>query len=199
MKQAAIVVLVALATFALHVYFQGMHALAAGDAALKAGHSREAVAHYEAAARAYVPVLGGHRSAAITALDHLALDEKRDAPTRLAAFRALRATAIATRSAFAPSLGACDLACADAHIAQLSAADPEGAPAAGDTPAARLAWYQQQLSVDPRPAPWPVLLTSFGLVAFLIGAALVVRRPRWCPGIVAVVGLAVWAAGLYNA
>ncbi|MBA3391118.1 MAG: hypothetical protein H0T89_00655, partial [Deltaproteobacteria bacterium] len=105
---------------------------------------------------------------------------------------------------------AADLAAANAEIARRSAVDPEGAVAAGPDVAAREAWHAARLAADPRPSVPATALAILGILCFLAGIGVVVRRavsdrgrlvrrPALVGAILTVVGLVGWAAGLYNA
>src|SRR5207249_6511963 len=105
------------------------------------GKPGEAIRSYEAAARWYLP-FAPHVDAAYERLRGLTTpsaspDGERDV---LAAWRAIRGAARATRSLWQPH--AADLADADAAIASLQARDPSAAAGAGDTTKAREDWYR---------------------------------------------------------
>ena len=95
-------------------------------------------------------------------------------------------------------------------IAKLAANDPQGAAVENDSPAARESWHQARLARDVRPGLGAALFAAFGIVLWIAGAVVlarrgisaaggIVRRPALIGGIMIVVGLVCWFAGLYNA
>jgi hypothetical protein len=190
----AAIVLAALCALAIRVVVEGRRELARGDALAIAGEPRSAAIAYEAAARWYLP-LAPHVDVAYAKLRELT---RGDPPLALAAWRAIRGAARATRS------HAHDLADADAAIATLEAADPDRG-SGGDAPT-----YQTALARDDRAGLAGAWIAALGLVLWLGGAAVLVargiaadgkvnRRPALRAGIAIVVGLGVWLLGLYNA
>ena len=191
---------------AARVTLAGRAALADGDAAFMRGEVPEAIAGWEAAARWYLP-LAPHVDDAYDRLAQLAARAEHDHdPARaLAAWRAIRSAALATRGAWSPHAG--ERATADAAIARLEAADPEGSPKAGADVPTRLAWYASQLARDRRPGGGAAALSILGIVAWLAGlvalarrgitpAGRVARRPAAVAGGITLAGLACWAIGL---
>lgn len=211
---ATAIVLAALGVLAIRVVVEGKAALAEGHDRLARGHVAEAIRSFEASARWYLP-LAPHVDEAYARLRELASSD--DPAVALRAARAIRSAARATRSLWTPH--AEDLAAAELRIAKLSAADPEAAPAGGDTAVARETWHLERLSRDSRPSPGAAVLAGLGIVLWLGGffvlarrgvaddmresakgsQVLVRRRAALAAGCAIVVGLVLWAAGLYNA
>jgi hypothetical protein len=198
----AIVILAAvlgiLAALAIRVIVEGRDALAEGAAAREQGRSAEAIRAYETAARWYLP-LAPHVDEAYRELRGMAAST--DPAVSLAAWRSIRAAARATRSLWTPH--ADDLTAADAAIATLSAKIPQAATADP-------AWHRERLARDPRASIAGLALAALGILLWAGGAiALVrrgidgsgalVRRPAVASGIAILLGVACWAAGLYNA
>jgi hypothetical protein len=200
----AAIVLAGLGSLAVRAVLEGRAALAEGDAALTARRPADAIAAWETAARWYLPG-APHVGEAYARLVRLASDDPRHA---LAAWRAVRSAARATRSLWTPH--ASDLAAADAAIARLSADDPEASLAGGPDHAARVAWHLGELARDPRPRPAAVALACLGIAAWLSGVAWLVRRgmdasgrlvrrPALAATALTLGGLAAWLLGLYTA
>lgn len=222
------IVAAALGAVAIRVVLEGRDALAEGDAAMTRGRPADAIRHFESAARWYLP-LAPHVDEAYARLRALAGPNgakqanagERGPTISLLSWRAIRSAARATRSLWTPHSK--DLAAADAAIARVSAQDPTaghigpielgraGQPVGQEVSASeREAWHRARLSRDPRPSIGAAALAALGIVAWLAGAAALVRRgidasggwvPR--PAVVAggaiVLGLVCWALGLYNA
>ncbi|CAN5348759.1 hypothetical protein BH11MYX1_BH11MYX1_56090 [soil metagenome] len=185
----------------------GRRAIAVGDAFAEHHDTREAVRSYEAAARWYVP-LAPHVEAAYRKLHALT-----GSPDALAAWRAIRSAARATRSLWQPHVE--ELAEADVAIAKAEARDPEAGigPVFGSqrpSVEAREPWLDSRLRADSRPELWAAILASFGILAGLGGVGWlvwrgldangrVIRRPALAAGAVIAMGLACWLVGLYNA
>ncbi|MDQ3368636.1 MAG: hypothetical protein M3680_24675, partial [Myxococcota bacterium] len=102
------IVLAALGALGIRVVLEGRRALAAGDAALSARRTADAIAAWETSARWYLP-LAPHVDDAYARLTGLA---RSDAKHALLAWRAVRRAALATRSLWTPHAG--ELAEADA-------------------------------------------------------------------------------------
>jgi len=213
------IVFAGLGALALRVVLEGRAALAEGDEALAGKRPGDAIAAWESAARWYLPG-APHVGEAYDRL--LEFARQRHSMT---AWRAVRSAALATRSLWTPHTG--ELAEADAAIAELAADDFEGSLASGEDRAKRLAFHQAQLARDPRPSRPAAALAVAGIVCWLAGIGVLIRRgvadghasgassePR--SGEVddagklvrrrAVVGLAIvvggvlaWAVGLYSA
>lgn len=204
----AALVLAGFGALAIRVVVAGRAELAAGDEAMARGKPGEAIQSFEASARWYLP-LAPHVDDAYDRLRSLAKSE--DPRLAIAAWRAIRGAARASRTLWTPH--ADDLAAADAAIAKLAAADPEAAPieAGADAgPAAREAWHQARLSRAGRPSVGATALAVLGIVLWVGGAVLLARRgiapsgalarrPALAAGVAIVVGLVCWVAGLYNA
>lgn len=193
---AAILIAAGAGALGLRAVVEGRAALAEGDAALAAKRPADAIAAWESAARWYLPG-APHVGEAYERLVRFADSPGAEPRHALAAWRSVRSAARATRSLWTPH--AEDLAAADAAIARLSAADPAGAPAAGADAAARTRWHAAQLARDPRPRPGAVALAVLGIVAWLGGAAWLVRRPARPAAALVLGGLAAWALGLWIA
>ena len=198
------IVVAALGTLAVRVVLEGRGALADGDAAMTAKRPLDAIAAWESAARWYLP-LAPHVEEAYARLVELATSETRH---RIAAWRAVRRAATATRSVWQPH--ADDLAAANAALAKLSAEHPEGAPAAGPNVTERTAFHAARLAADRRPSTAAATLAILGILSWLAGIGVVVRRGLDAAGRLvrtpalagiglSLVGVVAWAAGLYNA
>jgi len=198
-KRALIVLGVALAvvaTISLRAVIAGRAELAAGDDWMLRGKPSLAVRSYEASARWYVP-LAPHVDTAYARLRDLTITSP-GTPIEPLAWRAIRSAARATRTLWQPH--AADLADADAALARLGARDLEAGAGAGQTTAEREGWYRARYFEDPRPSIGAAALAALGIVLMLVGIGVVVRRrPSWVAGAVAIVGVACWLVGLYNA
>jgi len=185
------IVVAALAVMSLRVVLEGRSALADGDAAIEAKHPIDAIAAWETAARWYLPG-APHVDEAYDRLHTVARDRR-----SLAAWRAIRRAALATRHLWQPHQG--DLAEANTAIAELTAADPEGAPGGGAD------WQARILATDPRPSSLAALGAIAGIACWLAGMAIVIRRSApggrsiRAPAVVAVLGALAWVLGLYTA
>jgi hypothetical protein len=183
-----------IAVISLRVVIAGRGALGDGDDWMLRGKPELAIRSYEAAARWYVP-FAPHVDAAYAKLRGLA----GDTPTGLLAWRAIRSAARATRTVWQPH--AADLAAADAAIARLAARDPGAGEGAGSSIEAREAWHGARLSEDLRANRGAAVLAGLGIAILLVGAFLLVRRPRprLVPGVAITLGAVCWLVGLYNA
>lgn len=218
---AAAVTLVVLGALVTRAVWEGRRALAEGDAAAARDDVPAAIDGWRRAARWYVP-MAPHVDDAYARLRRVA--EHADRPqTALAAWRAIRSSALATRWLVTPHD---DLrALADRRIATLMARerlgldaeianDPDlirgAAPDAGATLEEREAFYLGQLATPPGPSTaWVVIaLTGFalwigGCVHFarrgLDADDRLVRRVAGASGALFLVGVVVWVVGLYNA
>lgn len=201
----AALVLALFGALAIRVVIEGRSALATGDEALAAGKPAAAIAAFETSARWYLP-LAPHVGDAYARLRELSASS--DPAVAIAAARAIRSAALATRTLWQPHGD--DLASANALIAKLSANNPEGAPVENDSPAAREAWHRARLARATRPSIGAALLAGLGILLWIGGAALVARRgitetgglarrPALAGALAIVVGLVCWFAGLYNA
>ncbi len=185
------VVLAGIGACGLRVVLEGRAALAEGDAALAAKRPVDAVAAWESAARWYLPG-APHVGEAYDRLRQFA-----EAHQSLAAWRAIRSAARATRHVWQPHGD--QLAVADDAIIQLSAVDPERAPAGDRDPATFSRWHAGVLASDPRPSSGSAAVAIGGIVLWLAGMALLIRRQTRRNGLIAVAGLALWVLGLYTA
>lgn len=207
MKRAIVIAGIVLAAFgaiAVRVVIEGRNALADGDTAMAAKRTDDAIAAWESAARWYLP-FAPHVDAAYARLTALAKAEPAHA---LAAWRAVRRAATATRWLRQPH--ADDLAAANAAIATLSAAHPDGAPAAGQNVTERTAFHADRLAADLRPSRGAAALAILGILSWLAGigvlavrgldrAGNLVRRSALVGAALTTIGLVAWAVGLYNA
>jgi hypothetical protein len=202
------IVVAALLALSLRIVLEGRSALADGDDAMMRGQTRDAIAAWQSAARWYLP-LAPHVGDAYERLTTLATSarDKGDRTTALLAYRAIRSAALATKSLWTPHAG--DLDAANEQIAQLSADDPDAAPAGGDTRDARMAFHRAQLAGS-RPGGWAAGLAILGIVAWLTGfgylgargidsAGRPNRRRITVGTVIVVAGFGAWALGLYNA
>jgi hypothetical protein len=206
-KRAIVIVGLVIAAFGavcVRVVLEGRGAVAEGDAAIVAKHTDDAIAAWEAAARWYLP-FAPHVDDAYARLTALANAEPEHA---LSAWRAIRRAATATRSLWQPH--ADDLAAANAAIAKLSAAHPDGAHAAGGNVAERTAFHAARLAGELRPSKGAAALAILGILSWLAGIGVVavrgidkagglVRRATLVGVGLTAFGLVAWAAGLYNA
>ena len=187
-----VIALAALSAISIRVVVSGTQALAAGDAAAARGDLADAIAGWEAAARWYLP-LAPHVDEAYARLVTLAGADHRHA---LAAWRAVRSAALATRGLWTPHGE--DLRAANEAIAELASRDPEGAVAGGVDAAARKVWHAERLSRMPGPSHTAVVVSGLGIAAFLAGVGLLLRRRG--PGLVAagvmIAGTVGWIVGL---
>lgn len=209
-----------LGALAIRVVVAGRDALAAGDDWMQRGRTVEAIRAYETAARWYLPLAphvddayGKLRAIAEQTFDARpapdAKAEAAQAAIQLAAWRAIRSAARATRSLWTPH--ADDLAAADAAIAKLSSAVSK--PASGDHPIATATpadWHRERLAREQRPGVGAAALAGLGILLW-IGAAIalvrrgidpsgaLVRRVALPAGIAILLGVGLWFVGLYNA
>lgn len=185
----AAIAVAGLAALALRVVLEGREALAAGDDALASRRPGDAIASWESAARWYLPG-APHVDEAYDRLRGFAR-----AYHSVAAWRAIRGAALATRSLWTPHDD--DLAEANAAIAEIAADDPD--PAGGDR-VARLTWHLDRLVADPRPSRPIVALAVAGILCWLIGTALLVRHgaTRSVGAAMAAVGVVAWVIGLLS-
>ncbi len=193
-----LVVLGLAGALAIRVVVAGRDALADGDAAAARGRPGEAIREYATAAR-WNPPLAPHVEEADARLRELAASS--DPAVSLAAWRAIRGAARAARSLWTPH--ASDLAAADAAIAARSVAVPGAATT-------DVAWHHDRLARDARAGIGALVLAGLGLALWLGGGLLLVARGTTAAGVLArrpalasvcaiVLGVGLWAAGLYNA
>lgn len=198
MKRALIpaaIVIAVLGAVAGRVIVSGRAALAAGDAAATAGDTDLAIERWESAARWYLPI-AGHVDDAYARLIDLAGKDHRHA---LAAWRAVRSAALATRGLWTPHTD--DLAAANAAIAEMASRDPEGAVAGGADAAARKTFHTERLARDLGPSRGAVVLFTLGIACFLTGTGLLLRKagPNLVGAAVTVLGIVGWMIGAYAA
>ncbi len=188
----------------LRVVLEGRAALSRGDAAMAEHHPVDAIAEWESAARWYLP-LAPHVDQAYHRLREFAKTRH-----SLAAWRAVRRAALATRHLWQPH--ADDLAAADTAIAELATADPERAPVGIRDRDGYQKWQANLLAQDPRPSTGITLLAIAGIACWLAGLGVLLYRDRAAergkrldrqrfrtPALIAAVGALVWVVGLYTA
>jgi len=189
------VVVAALATISLRVVLEGRAAIADGDDALADRRPVDAIAAWESAARWYLP-LAPHVDEAYDRLRDYA-----KAHRSMAAWRAVRRAALATRTLWQPH--ADDLAEANAALTELAAADVERAPGGIAEPTDYAAWHAQLLAADPRPSSGAAVLAICGIACWLVGMGMLLnradRRRFRLPAVLAAIGAVVWIVGLYTA
>jgi hypothetical protein len=179
------------AALAVRVVVEGRGALAIGDRAYAERRVDDALASWETAARWYLP-LAPHVDEAYARLRDHALAHP-GTPSADLAWQAVRGAAHATRGLWTPH--ADDLAEADAALAAARAADPGAAPILD--PSARQAWHAERLARDLGPDRGAVGLAVAGIVAWLVGVALLVRRATAVRVAGTAAGLAAWLLGVY--
>lgn len=180
MKRALLVlalVIAGLGALALRVVVEGNRSLAAGDAAMTRGDIDDAIASWESAARWYLP-LAPHVDDAYARLRALGRGESDGAAIghrhALAAWRAVRSAALASRGLWSPH--ADDLRAANEAIAEFASRDPEGALAGGIDAAARKRWHTERLAATPGPSRHAAVGAALGIAGFLVGVGLLLRR-----------------------
>ena len=187
---AAAIAIAAIGACGLRVVVEGRRALAAGDAAAADGRLADAIAGWETAARWYLP-FAPHVGEAYARLVELA---GKDHHSALAAWRAVRSAALATRGLWQPHRD--DLAAANAQIAELASRDPEGALAGGANAEARKQFHLERLGRDPGPARGGVFLAVLGIAAWLAGIGVALRGLVKPGAAVAALGTIGWVIGL---
>lgn len=202
----------------VRVLWDGAAALAEGDRAIAAGDTDEAIARWRRAARWYAPG-APHVARAYDRLEALATEAERaagtvgptsgkDAGTALAAWTAVRSSALATRWLTIPH--ADRLARANQRIAALMAAREDGARSIGADPETRRVWHLALLTRDRAPSVPFTLLALAGFALWVGGAALFAwrglddedrldRRFAALAGVIVAVGLVLWMLGLHFA
>lgn len=191
------------------VFWDGRVALAAGDAAVARGDTAEAIASWRRAARWYAPG-APHVAGAYERLEALARrsEEAGDLSTALEAWRAIRSSALATRSFYVPY--AERLAAANERIARLMARleGPDADP--GKSEAERRDFHLSLLLRDPAPRTGWTILALVGFAAWIGGGLLFAfrglgpddrldRRQAIRAGLLVAAGLLSWMLGLYRA
>ena len=153
-----------LGSFALRVVTSSASELRAGDAYRARGEVEAALIHYRRAARWYAPGSPYH----VEALGKLGTigaeaEQRNDVDLALAAYRAIRAAIMSTRSFYVPE--AERLRAADERIASLMAALPPPPMDAGKSREQLRAEHLALLQADPGPSTgWSlVLLAGFAL------------------------------------
>lgn len=189
------IVVAGVAAVSVRVVLEGRSALADGDAALADHRPSDAIAAWESAARWYLP-FAPHVDEAYDRLRDYA-----KARSSVAAWRAMRRAALATRTLWQPHAG--DLADANAAIANATTVDPERAPGGIAEPEAYAAWQRTLLAHDGRPSTGATLLAILGIVAWLVGMGMLLNRAdrkRFrVPAAIAALGAVAWVVGLYTA
>lgn len=192
--------------------WEGMAALADGDAAMARGDLDEAIGRWRRAARWYVPG-APHVNHAYDRLEELArqAESQGDVDMALAAWRGVRGSILATRSFYTPHAGR--LEPANQRIAELMAeleARDEVAASTGESQAARVSFHHELLRRDRAPSVFWSVVAIFGFALWLGGGLLFALRgvtaddklvPRMAAyaGLMVVSGLLVWMTGLYLA
>lgn len=190
------------------VFYDGRRALQAGDRVV-AADVREAIVHWRRAARWYAPG-APHVAGAYDRLENLAVEAEAhgDLITALEAWRAIRSSALATRSFYTPY--ADRLARANERIAVLMARqEGPGADPARDE-AGRAAWHKALLDRDEAPSVGWSILALLGFAGWIGGGFRFAwrglteedrldRRQAALSGVMIAVGLLVWMVSLYNA
>ena len=162
--RALCVVGLVLGSFALRVVTTSASELEAGDRYREAGQTEAALIHYRRAARWYAPGSPYHVEA-LGRLGRIGADaeQRGDVDLALAAYRAIRAAIMSTRSFYVPEPER--LRAADERIAALMASLPPPAMDAGKSREQLRSEHLALLRADPSPsAPWSlVLLLGFAL------------------------------------
>jgi hypothetical protein len=162
--RALVVLGLVLGSFALRVVTSAASELSAGDRSRARGEVEAALIHYRRAARWYAPGSPYHVEA-LGRLGAIGADAEQhgDVDLALAAYRAIRAAIMSTRSFYVPE--AERLRAADERIAALMAGLPPPAMDAGKTREQLRLEHLALLRADPGPsAPWSlVLLVGFAL------------------------------------
>ena len=148
----------------------GREALAEGDRAAADGRLDDAIAAWERSARWYLP-FAPHVDDAYARLVETA---GKGRPYALPAWRAVRSSALATRTLWTPH--ADELAEANAQIAELSSREPAGAASGGPDAATRKTFHVERLAHDPRPQPIAAWFMLLVVGAVLAGITYLVRR-----------------------
>jgi hypothetical protein len=219
----ALAVLVCLGAVLSRVFYDGHAAIEEGDAAQRraeaaraAGdatraHDEQALAitRWRRAARWYAPG-APHVARAYARLEGVAraADAAGDRDLALEAWRAVRSSALATRSFYTPYRQ--ELETANARIAKLMAATEDPTLAPGQDEAARTAWHLALLARDEAPS---VAWSIFAILGFFtwvgggfwfawrgVGAEdRLDRRQATVAGVLVAVGLLLWMVSLYKA
>jgi hypothetical protein len=203
---AAIVVGVGLGAVVTRVFWDGHAALAAGDAAMARGDGAAALVAWRRAARWYAP-LAPHVASAYERMEALAraADANGDTAQALEAWRAIRSSALATRSFYTPY--ADKLEAANQRIAELMA---RADTTSKKTQPERHAYHLELLERDESPSvPW-TLVALAGFAAWVGGGFWLARRGVTAEdklerrtaaraAMLIAVGLLVWLLGLYQA
>jgi hypothetical protein len=189
----------ALAVMAMRVLWDGRQALLAGDAALAANDVKAAITSWRRAARWYAPG-APHVAAAYERLEELAVaaEGHGDDEVALEAWRAIRSSALSTRSFFSPF--ETERLAADARIAVLMAKADGGGEA-------KRAWHAAALARDEAPNVAWTLMALAGFAAWVGGGFwlathgwtredVLVKRTAARSALAIVLGLAAWMVGL---
>jgi hypothetical protein len=219
----ALALAVCLGAVLSRVFIDGHAALAEGDAAHRRAEAARAAAdsptakdeearaitRWRRAARWYAPG-APHVARAYERLDTLAraAEAAGDRETALEAWRAIRSSALATRSFYTPYES--QLHAANARIAQLMASLEDPALDPGHDQAARAAWHLGLLERDEAPSVIFSILAILGFFTWVGGGFWfawrgvgaddrLVRRQAIVAGVLVAVGLLVWMVSLYNA
>jgi hypothetical protein len=207
-RWAVLCLVVGLGVVVTRVFWDGRAALQAGDDALARGDVEGAVVAWRRAARWYAPG-APHVATAYERLAALAreADAHHDRPGALLAWRAIRSSALATRSFFQPY--AAELDAANERIAILMAAEEKATDPRQDEEARR----QAELALlvrDDSPNLGFTVLALAGFAAWVGGGFWFARRGVSADdqldrrtairsGLLVAAGLLLWMLGLYNA
>jgi len=206
-KWVALCIAVGLGAIVTRVFWDGRAALEAGDQAMAKGDVEGAVVAWRRAARWYAP-LAPHVAGAYERLESLGreADAHGDRAGALLAWRAIRSSALATRSFYQPY--ADQLAAADERIAALMAAEEKAAGAKDESE--RREFHLALLRRDDAPSIGWTALALAGFAAWVGGGFWFARRGVTADdkldrraaiqsGILIAAGLVVWMLGLYKA
>jgi hypothetical protein len=207
-RWAVLCLVVGLGVVVMRVFWDGHAALVAGDEALARGDIEGAVVAWRRAARWYAPA-APHVATAYERLETLAreADAHQDRAGALLAWRAIRSSALATRSFYQPYADKLDAA--NERIAVLMAAEEKAADPRQDEEARRK--VQLALLVrDDAPNLGFTVLALVGFAAWVGGGFWFARRGVSADdqldrrtairsGLLVVAGLGLWMLGLYNA
>ncbi len=174
--RASVVVAALLVLLAVRVLAASHDEHARAEQLRASGDLDGAIVHYRRAARLYVPG-SPHVAASLRALAAIARESESAGETAraLAAWRAVHAAVLASRSLYVPHDAA--LTEADAHLAALAADDPPPVDAAVGRAAREQAYLralERARAADP--ARLPVLLLLAGFAAWIGGALGLLRR-----------------------
>ena len=207
-RWAVLCVVVGLGVVVTRVFWDGRAALQAGDQALARGDVEGAVVAWRRAARWYAPG-APHVATAYVRMEALAqeADAHGDRPGALLAWRAIRSSALATRSFYQPFTDR--LAAANQRIAALMASEEKASdPRMNEDERRKL--QLALLDRDDSPNLGFTVIALAGFAAWVGGGFWFARRGVTADdqldrrtairsGLLIAAGLLVWMLGLYNA